>query len=79
MSVLDRLLTANEAYRKTLNMAILQSHLLREDCNNCVYGCKVDCRKCFRVKSFDAHIIRNAGGIATDDAIRSLLISRADF
>ena len=23
----------------------------------------------------DAHIIRNAGGIATDDAIRSLLIS----
>ena len=27
------------------------------------------------LKLGDAHIIRNAGGIATDDAIRSLLIS----
>ena len=27
-------------------------------------------------RSGDAHIIRNAGGIATDDAIRSLIISQ---
>jgi len=27
------------------------------------------------LKTGDAHIIRNAGGIATEDAIRSLIIS----
>ena len=30
----------------------------------------------FGLKHGDAHIIRNAGGLATDDAIRSLVISR---
>jgi carbonic anhydrase len=28
------------------------------------------------LKPGDAHIIRNAGGLATDDAIRSLVISQ---
>ncbi len=29
------------------------------------------------LRTGDAHIIRNAGGLATDDAIRSLIISRS--
>jgi carbonic anhydrase len=37
--------------------------------------CRIPLENCLGLKPGDAHIIRNAGGIATDDALRSLIIS----
>ena len=37
---------------------------------------RLDVHKILGLEEGDAHIIRNAGGVATDDAIRSLIISQ---
>ena len=36
---------------------------------------RIDPAKAFGLEEGDAHVIRNAGGLASDDAIRSLVIS----
>ncbi len=36
---------------------------------------RIDPAKAFGLKEGDAHVIRNAGGRVSDDAIRSLVIS----
>jgi carbonic anhydrase len=36
---------------------------------------RVDPARAFGLEEGDAHVIRNAGGVATDDALRSLVIS----
>jgi carbonic anhydrase len=36
---------------------------------------RLDPAKCLGLEVGDAHVIRNAGGLATDDALRSLVIS----
>jgi carbonic anhydrase len=36
---------------------------------------RLDPAKCLGLEIGDAHVIRNAGGLATDDAVRSLVIS----
>lgn len=37
---------------------------------------RLDVHKILGLDEGDAHVIRNAGGVATDDAIRSLVISQ---
>src|SRR5205085_6716076 len=37
---------------------------------------RLDVHKILGLQEGDAHVIRNAGGVATDDAIRSLVISQ---
>jgi carbonic anhydrase len=37
---------------------------------------RLDVHKILGLKEGDAHVIRNAGGVATEDAIRSLVISQ---
>jgi carbonic anhydrase len=37
---------------------------------------RLDVEEALGLRTGDAHIIRNAGGLATDDAIRSLIISQ---
>ncbi|HEX6547431.1 MAG TPA: carbonic anhydrase [Candidatus Dormibacteraeota bacterium] len=37
---------------------------------------RLDVHKILELETGDAHVIRNAGGVVTDDAIRSLLISQ---
>lgn len=74
MSVIDEVIAANREYsvehdpdkvspRPTRKLAILT-------CMDTRLG-----RKTLGLAPGDAHIIRNAGGIVTDDAIRSLLLS----
>ena len=74
MSVIDEVLQANRDYalehdpdkvspRPTRKLAILT-------CMDTRLG-----RKTMGLEPGDAHIIRNAGGIVTEDAIRSLLLS----
>ena len=74
MSVIDEVLAANEIYARTHELRALTPRPARK---LAVLTC-MDTRLSIRtmgLKTGDAHIIRNAGGIVTDDAVRSLVIS----
>jgi carbonic anhydrase len=74
MSVIDEVLIANEKYAQTHELRKLTP---RPERKLAVLTC-MDTRLSILtlgLKAADAHIIRNAGGIVTDDTLRSLLIS----
>jgi carbonic anhydrase len=74
MSVIDEVLAANEIYSRTHELRKLTPRPKRK---LAVLTC-MDTRLSIRtlgLKTGDAHIIRNAGGIVTDDTLRSLVIS----
>src|SRR6202049_4322575 len=74
MSVIDEVLAANEIYSRTHELRKLTPRPKRR---LAVLTC-MDTRLSIRtlgLSTGDAHIIRNAGGIVTDDALRSLLVS----
>ena len=74
MSVIDEVLIANELYARTHELRKLTP---RPERKLAVLTC-MDTRLSIQtlgLKAADAHIIRNAGGIVTDDTLRSLLIS----
>lgn len=74
MSVIDDVLAANEVYAQTHELRRLTP---RPERKLAILTC-MDTRLSIRtlgLKTGDAHIIRNAGGIVTDDSLRSLLIS----
>jgi carbonic anhydrase len=74
MSVIDEVLIANEIYSRTHELRRLTP---RPERRLAVLTC-MDTRLSIQtlgLKAADAHIIRNAGGIVTDDTLRSLLIS----
>jgi carbonic anhydrase len=74
MSVIDEVLAANEIYSRTHELRKLTP---RPERKLAVLTC-MDTRLSIRtlgLKTGDAHVIRNAGGIVTEDVIRSLLVS----
>ncbi len=74
MSVIDEVLVANELYARTHELRKLTP---RPERKLAVLTC-MDTRLSIQtlgLKAADAHIIRNAGGIVTEDTLRSLLIS----
>jgi carbonic anhydrase len=74
MSVIDEVLVANEIYSHTHELRKLTP---RPERKLAILTC-MDTRLSIRtlgLKTGDAHIIRNAGGIVTDDAVRSLVVS----
>jgi len=74
MSVIDEVLAANEVYARTHELRPLTPRPQRR---LAVLTC-MDTRLSIRtlgLKTGDAHVIRNAGGIVTDDSLRSLLVS----
>src|SRR6201993_2191864 len=74
MSVIDEGLQANEGYSHTHELRRLTP---RPERHLAILTC-MDTRLSIRtlgLKTGDAHIIRNAGGIVTDDSLRSLLVS----
>src|SRR5690348_18249968 len=74
MSVIDEVLEANEIYARTHELRPLTPRPQRK---LAILTC-MDTRLSIRtmgLKTGDAHIIRNAGGIVTDDTLRSLVIS----
>jgi carbonic anhydrase len=74
MSVIDEVLVANELYSRTHELRKLTP---RPERKLAVLTC-MDTRLSIRtlgLKTGDAHIIRNAGGIVTSDSLRSLVIS----
>jgi carbonic anhydrase len=74
MSVIDEVLAANEVYAQTHELRKLTP---RPERKLAVLTC-MDTRLSIRtlgLKTGDAHIIRNAGGIVTEDSLRSLVVS----
>lgn len=74
MSTIDEVLEANQIYARTHELRPLTPRPQRK---LAILTC-MDTRLSIRtmgLKTGDAHIIRNAGGIVTDDTLRSLVIS----
>src|SRR6202007_2419160 len=74
MSVIDEVLEANQVYAQTHELRPLTPRPQRK---LAILTC-MDTRLSIRtmgLKTGDAHIIRNAGGIVTEDSLRSLVIS----
>jgi len=74
-SVIDQIVEHNQAYARTFDLA----HLTTEPARRLVIVACMDSRLSFQqtlgLQIGDAHFIRNAGGIVTDDVLRSLVLS----
>lgn len=75
MSVADELLAANEIFARSFNLGNLSVRPRRHAAVLACMDSRILFEHCLGLRPGDAHMIRNAGGIATDDAIRSLLVS----
>jgi carbonic anhydrase len=75
VSVADELLKANEEFARNFKLGELQVRPKRHVAVMACMDSRILFEHCLGLKPGDAHMIRNAGGIATDDALRSLIVS----
>ena len=75
MSVLSEVLAANESYAAAFDKGALAMPPARRFAILTCMDARLDPAKYAGLSEGDAHVIRNAGGRASDDAIRSLVIS----
>ncbi len=75
MSALQDLLTANERYAASFSKGDLPVPPARKVAVLTCMDARLDPEKFLGLQEGDAHVIRNAGGRASGDAIRSLVIS----
>jgi carbonic anhydrase len=75
LSVADELLKVNEQFVKSFNLGELAVRPKRKLAVLACMDSRILFERCLGLKPGDAHMIRNAGGIATEDALRSLIIS----
>src|SRR5712691_1929589 len=75
MSVRDEILSANEGYASSFGKGDLPVPPGRRFAVVTCMDARLDPAKFLGLEEGDAHVIRNAGGIVTDDALRSLVIS----
>ena len=76
MSVTDELLRNNEAYAESFEKGDLPLPPARGVAVVACMDARLDVHKILGLEEGDAHVIRNAGGVITDDEIRSLAISQ---
>ena len=76
MSVTDNLLSNNEKYAAAFEKGSLPLPPAKHVAVLACMDARLDVHKILGLQEGDAHVIRNAGGVATDDAIRSLTISQ---
>jgi carbonic anhydrase len=75
LSVTDELLKANQEFVKNFDIGDLTAQPRRKVAVLACMDSRILFERCLGLQPGDAHLIRNAGGIATDDALRSLIIS----
>jgi carbonic anhydrase len=75
MATSDELLTANERYSAGFDKGELPMPPGRRFAVVTCMDARLDPAKFLGLDEGDAHVIRNAGGLVTDDALRSLVIS----
>src|SRR6266436_2582577 len=76
MSVTDELLRKNDAYARSFDKGSLPLPPAKGVAVLACMDARLDVHKILGLEEGEAHVIRNAGGVATDDAIRSLVISQ---
>lgn len=76
MSSTDELLRNNEAYAESFDMADLPLPPAKGVAVVACMDARLNVYGMLGIREGDAHIIRNAGGVVTDDEIRSLAISQ---
>jgi carbonic anhydrase len=75
LSVADELLKANETFARNFKLGDLAVRPKRHVAVLACMDSRILFEHCLGLHPGDAHMIRNAGGIATDDALRSLIVS----
>jgi carbonic anhydrase len=76
MSVTDELLRNNEHYASGFDKADLPLPPAKKVAVIACMDARLDVHRILGLDEGDAHVIRNAGGVVTDDEIRSLAISQ---
>jgi carbonic anhydrase len=76
VSVTDELLRNNEAYASAFDKGALPMPPGRKVAVVACMDARLDPNGALGLQEGDAHVIRNAGGVVTEDAIRSLAISQ---
>src|SRR5918995_1237578 len=76
MSVTDELLRNNEAYAASFDKGDLPLPPARKLAVVACMDARLDVHAILGLGVGDAHVIRNAGGVVTEDEIRSLAISQ---
>ena len=75
MPVREEIVAANDRYASAFTKGDLPMPPGRRFAIVTCMDARIDPAKAFGLEEGDAHVIRNAGGLATDDALRSLVIS----
>ena len=76
MSATDELLANNEQYAENFDRGDLPSAPAKKVAVLACMDARLNPAKALGLEEGDAHVIRNAGGVVTDDEIRSLAISQ---
>ncbi|MDE3179094.1 MAG: carbonic anhydrase [Acidobacteriota bacterium] len=76
MSVIDEVVKANEEYARNFALGQLPMPPSRKLAVVACMDARLDIPRLLGLKAGEAHIIRNAGGIADESALRSLIISQ---
>jgi carbonic anhydrase len=76
MSVIDELVANNEAYAASFDLAELPMPPGKKVAIVACMDARLNVYGMLGLSEGDAHVIRNAGGVVTDDGIRSLAISQ---
>ncbi len=71
-----RILAENERYAAQFDRSTLPMPPARHVAVIACMDARINVPDALSLRAGDAHVIRNAGGLATDDAIRSLVISQ---
>jgi carbonic anhydrase len=75
MSIIDDLLANNATYARDFKLGNLPMPPARKVAVLACMDARLTVEPMLGLKTGEAHIVRNAGGIATEDALRSLIIS----
>jgi carbonic anhydrase len=76
MSAADELLANNESYASSFDKSELAAAPSKKVAVIACMDARLNVYDLLGLNEGDAHVIRNAGGVVTDDAIRSLAISQ---
>lgn len=76
MSVTDELLRNNATYAAAYEQRALPAPPAKPVAVLTCMDARIDPHRMLGLEEGDAHVIRNAGGVANDDAIRSLVVSQ---
>ncbi len=77
MPILEEVRSANDRYAEGFTKGDLPMPPGRRFAVVTCMDARIDPAKALGLEEGDAHVIRNAGGLVTDDALRSLVISNA--